>query len=235
MFDAPTAPPAALASKPAYSQIGRCNCGIYQTRDVSPATAGALASARISCLNAALAKRRSDSMSAWTGSDDGVRGQRLLPDSAHQERSGLDHQPVQVGHVGRRRVRLHVRPHSLDCWLPSGSVLPLEPEPEPPVCSSLTSKWTATLSSATMLAWTDAPLRVGHGRTGATAFASTTGASQHGCRWTRRQPRSTGLTLRTWESASSCATQRQSISLDLPSGLPTDQLTFILGCLFDFA
>ena len=38
MFDAPTAPPAALASKPAYSQIGRCNCGIYQTRDVSPTT-----------------------------------------------------------------------------------------------------------------------------------------------------------------------------------------------------
>jgi len=39
VFDAPTAPPAALASKPAYSQIGRCNCGIYQTRDVSPTTA----------------------------------------------------------------------------------------------------------------------------------------------------------------------------------------------------
>jgi hypothetical protein len=33
VFDDPTAPPAALANKVAYSQIGRCNCGVYQTRE----------------------------------------------------------------------------------------------------------------------------------------------------------------------------------------------------------
>lgn len=41
VFDAPTAPPPALASKVAFSQIGRCNCTYYPAYNIKQCAANA--------------------------------------------------------------------------------------------------------------------------------------------------------------------------------------------------